>query len=585
MLKKNHNLYNATYGDKMYCASKIASHGLEYNDVVKSTYNNGVADAYYVSPVYVLNDDWIITQINEIPGGTMNEGFYEPTDFDYWTKTDYTSRVRTKTLALNLREDIDASASMSFNCDTTWQPEIGMTVVISYGTETLFTGHVSTINKTKLSFGRWKADVTVAPLLACLQWHLFLYPLATVEYLLSLADTGTRNTLELIMTNLSGYPGNYTGGQAVWLGAIDEGNSAVSMPESFGKTIYELSNSVCASAGLALLMTADRRLKCVSLDRTPTAAPRNISDAAETAIRDITYSDDMSSFGSFAILRGGYDSNGAPVIAYAAVSSPVTESVYGAIPNKAVVMSDGTITNATDAGAAAAELLKKTGTVIPGVLSFLTDYTDFRPGQKIEVDLDDWGIASTKYMLIDSVTMYDADGKNLMCNVTCSNRDSTSFAAAPNKGSNSYMTDLSNKVTQSVSALTQSAGSFTPTLYGSTTAGTWAYTTQDGYYNIHGNQCYVNIRLNASSIADAVGNLMIGGLPKPASTAATLYNLPAMATGLAWGASMTQLQLSITDADDFGTLYGAANNAAWVAVGVADISTGDEIRISGVYLV
>lgn len=588
MTYKNHNLYNATYGDKMYCASKIADHGLEYNDVVRATHNTGggADDVYYVSPVYPLNSDWIITQINEYPGGGMNEGFYEPTSFEYWAKTDYTSRVRAKSLQINVRDDLEASASMSFNCDTDWQPEIGMTVAIYDDTETLFTGHISQISKQKLSFGHWKAEVTVAPLMAALQWVSFLFDKDSLDYILALATPSTRNTLELLMVFVSGYPTAWTGGQAVWIGAFDDGNTTVTLPDPLYKTVYELFNSTCTSAGLALLMTPDRRLKCVRYDTSPGAAPRNISDAAETDIRDVVYTDDVSTYGNLVVMRGGYDANGAPVAVLAAnVAPPVTDDIYAAQAYKTITVSDNSITNETDAGNAAIEVAKKTALVTPGTLTFTTDYTDFRPGQKIEVDLDDWGITSTKTMLIDSVVLYDADGINLQSNVTCSNRDATDFAAAPNKGSTAYMSELSSKVTQSVSAVQQQAGSFKPTMYGGTTAGTWAYTTQQGYYIKVGSLCYVYIRLKASSISGAVGTLRVGDLPFAASPAAAATHLSAFTTGLAWGTNMTQLQLIISTGNSHGSMYGSGNNLAWTAVDVTDITTSDEIRISGVYLV
>ena len=147
------------------------------------------------------------------------------------------------------------------------------------------------------------------------------------------------------------------------------------------------------------------------------------------------------------------------------------------------------------------------------------------------------------------------------------------------------MTELSNKIIQSTATLTQQAGSFDPTLYGGTTEGTWAYTTQQGYYIKIGNLCYVCIRLKPSSISGAVGTLRVGGLPFAASPSAAAVHLSAFTTGLAWGTSMTQLQLIISTGNTYGSMYGSANNAAWVAVDIADISTGDEIRISGVYLV
>jgi len=62
-------------------------------------------------------------------------------------------------------------------------------------------------------------------------------------------------------------------------------------------------------------------------------------------------------------------------------------------------------------------------------------------------------------------------------------------------------------------------GTFTPTLYGSTTAGTQTYTTQEGRYSRIGNivTFKVNILLSAYDVATA-GDLRIGGLPFTVNT-------------------------------------------------------------------
>lgn len=582
MTKKNYKLYNSEgYGDSLYFASKIADHGLEYNDMVSTS--GGTSPVYhYFSPVYVLNDDWIITGWYEAGFG-YTSWYRTATSYLYWTKTDYTDRVQLKSLQMNMRDDLDGYARMKFLADIEWQPLLGMTVIISDGTETLLTGHIVSNNRTNINATSWLCDVEVHNLIAALQWNIS----TADDYWIDLVTSPTSGSiLEYLLMEMAGPAyGAYTGGQGIWFGNIETGNTAASTRDAQYKTVYELVNSLCLNAGLSLKITGDRRIKCESALSTPQDAPFNLTDAVMPRVWNASYNEDISEYGESVVIRGGYKADGAPLVRWINVATkPLTNEIFGAHANKNIVVSDQNAANSTDAATAANAILNKQGIIIPGTLTFTTDDTAFRPGQKITVDVDRLGLSS-RSMHVDDVLIYDVDGQNLLTNVTCSHRDTTSFSVQPNKASGTYMSELSNKVTQSVSALTQGAGSFTPTLYGSTTAGTWAYTTQEGYYNIHANQCYINIRLNPSSIADAVGNLMIGGLPFAASTASTLYNLPAMATGLAWGASMTQLQLSITDADDFGTMYGAANNAAWVAVGIADISTGDEIRISGVYLV
>jgi hypothetical protein len=56
-------------------------------------------------------------------------------------------------------------------------------------------------------------------------------------------------------------------------------------------------------------------------------------------------------------------------------------------------------------------------------------------------------------------------------------------------------------------------GTFTPTLYGTTTAGSPTYVTQEGSYTRIGNICYVTFRVLWSSLGGATGSMRISGLP------------------------------------------------------------------------
>lgn len=64
-----------------------------------------------------------------------------------------------------------------------------------------------------------------------------------------------------------------------------------------------------------------------------------------------------------------------------------------------------------------------------------------------------------------------------------------------------------------------SAGSWTPTIIGSTTAGTQTYTTQVGSYTRMGRIVVAACRVTLSGTAGAVGNVLIGGLPVPGAAA------------------------------------------------------------------
>lgn len=79
------------------------------------------------------------------------------------------------------------------------------------------------------------------------------------------------------------------------------------------------------------------------------------------------------------------------------------------------------------------------------------------------------------------------------------------------------------------------AATFTPTVYGATTAGTCTYTTQIGYAQVIGGVCHFRIHL-AWTGHTGTGTMRVGGLPYTSATGkgASLY--PIRPIGLAAGA-------------------------------------------------
>jgi hypothetical protein len=65
-------------------------------------------------------------------------------------------------------------------------------------------------------------------------------------------------------------------------------------------------------------------------------------------------------------------------------------------------------------------------------------------------------------------------------------------------------------------------GTFTPTVYGSTTAGTYTVGTTVANYTRIGNVVTINVSLiNITEVSAGSGNLLVGGLPFPSSSAST----------------------------------------------------------------
>lgn len=106
-------------------------------------------------------------------------------------------------------------------------------------------------------------------------------------------------------------------------------------------------------------------------------------------------------------------------------------------------------------------------------------------------------------------------------------------------------------------------GTFTPTVYGSVTAGTTTYGAQQGQYTKVGNLVTVNIRVSVTS-ASGSGNLHIGNLPF-ANGAAFAAAGAVMSYNLDW-ASGTHLTAYMNTGEDFIRLFASGDNITWSAV-------------------
>lgn len=580
MTQKNWRAYHSLgYGDGLYFASKIADHGLEYNDVVGYTYTSGV-DYKYVSPVYVLNDDWIITQGWTLDGMAPHPSFDDNNDFFYWTKADVTNRLAARSLRLHMREDIDAYAGMTFYCDSDWQPEIGMTLMIQDGTDWLFSGHVSSIHRAWHADATWTAQCTVSSMLSVLQWSV--YPYDQSEMTNAGLET-TQDYLHFLFGLISGYPTYNVGGQPMWLGAIDYGVDAVSIPEPEYKTLHEMMSSISTAAGLSILVTGDSRVKIISATREPVTSHTITGDGTED-VQNPQYSEDISSYGNLIVVRGGYDTEGVPVrLLGGATTPPMTNDVYGGYANKAIIVSDSAASDSDSALAAANAAFYRHSAVMPGTLTFTTQDTDYRPGDLIEVDLDEIGIEG-KTMLIESVEIYDVDGNNLMANISCSNRSADTFTPTPNKGDTAYMSDVSSKVTSSVAAVTQEAGDLDVLLSGTTSNGTLSQTAE-GKYIKHGSMLFFWLTITVASVTSApTGNLVVLGLPYNNSLTVPAGGCMANMTKLNVQSGYLGVVANIPADDNAVYFYNIRDDNTMTALTGADIKAGTVISVSGHYI-
>lgn len=130
-------------------------------------------------------------------------------------------------------------------------------------------------------------------------------------------------------------------------------------------------------------------------------------------------------------------------------------------------------------------------------------------------------------------------------------------------------------------------GTFTPSLVGSTIAGTFTYTTRNGNYVRVGNMVFVSGHIGISAITVApTGNLQLGGLPLTAGTPDPGTLDLSDYTGFTLGAGYSQLGARMTASATTALLIksGSAIQALVLAGGALALIAGvAEIVFSGTY--
>lgn len=130
-------------------------------------------------------------------------------------------------------------------------------------------------------------------------------------------------------------------------------------------------------------------------------------------------------------------------------------------------------------------------------------------------------------------------------------------------------------------------GTFAPTFVGSTIAGTFTYTTQNGNYTRLGNVVHVQAHIVISVITVApTGNLQLGGLPFTSATPDPGTLNISDYTGITLGAGYSQLGARVAASATTANLTksGSAIQALFVQGGALALITGAaEIVFSGTY--
>ncbi len=133
-------------------------------------------------------------------------------------------------------------------------------------------------------------------------------------------------------------------------------------------------------------------------------------------------------------------------------------------------------------------------------------------------------------------------------------------------------------------------GTFTPTLKGNVTPGTFTYSTQAGFYTRIGNRCLFNLSVSATAVPVApTGSAIIDGLPFTSSATSNSHSPIVLDTiaALTLTATIMMLTARVPPSTTFIELIEVTGTAPTGAGGLlaTGMGAGVFIRASGHYII
>jgi len=401
---------------------KITGHGLSVGDHIINATRNSTPPAYdniasrRVSAVVDGNNVTVQAISDQTSGDTIKL-------FKHLDKTD---TILARTLRITRESEGRHTCNITIKSTTAYVPLVGQDMIIKNDGDIIFGGVIKSVKRKLLQ----RSGVILYDVFS--DGYTSIPARRTVTGTFDNTDAGTL---------VEHYVDTVLYQEGITKGTINTGATLIEY-DAVCKSIKEIYDELASASGYKWYIDADKQLHFLQ-DDIVTDASHTIDNSTFTDFSIPEYDENIDNYRNKQFIRGTVGDDGYIVQHEATQAAQVTirQNIEGTSGYYGNVLNDTNIDNSTDADTTAENLLKRYGGSLPSIFNFETGTLDFEPNTKLTVDLSELGI-SESYFLIEEVSIYDLDGKNLRASVRAVQRDGSSFSTQKNQDFVGYFSKL-----------------------------------------------------------------------------------------------------------------------------------------------
>ena len=407
---------------------KMIGHNLNVGDFVINSTRNSIPPAFdniasrRVLAVPDIDNITVLAIPDQTTGDTIKKFIHK----------DRINLLRPKTLHILRQSENDHTCSLTLISTLSYKPRAGQNLIIKNNGSLIFGGIINEIKSRKIQgsvkivyklFSNGYSDIPAK---------------RTVTNVHSDTDSGTL---------VEFYIDNYLYQEGISKGTIDTGATII-RKDAVCVSIKNILDDLKDASGFKCYIDDSMTLHFLQDDAVVNAA-HDLDMDTFTSFWDVEFTETLNNYRNKQFIRGTAGSDGYVVQVSSTNADEVTsrQNIEGNSGYYGRVLDNSSIDNATDAEIASDNLIKKYGKTLPNTIRYNTMYTDFEPNTKLRVDLPEYGIDES-YFLIETVEISDINGKAIKSVIQGVQRDTSDFSTQKSEDFTDFFGKIVSKVKQ-----------------------------------------------------------------------------------------------------------------------------------------